>query len=325
MLRIGISLLTISLLLACEGDEGETSGEGATMGTMGTGSESGITDSETGSNSVTETTDSSTGEPGGDLRGLVNFIYYPADAAVDEPLLGVAGAYRMEAFAFDDIYALAGLQLHQPMPPATVDSLEEFAPTPFNWGFASSWITAGNGIGFGRSEGGVGLACLTMADDSYPLYLAAESDAFDPACAPDPAVWVPEADYTLALYGGALFDDEIFGGVRTPAALSPSAPDFSVFNLEVDTKAGLDLAWAAGEDSAARIIIRVWDQYGQGLVATASDDGNFTVPAANMAALSGGPGYVTIARELRHTINFSAGSVRVLTRYEVWGYVDFID
>ncbi len=325
MLRIGIPLLTISLILACEGsNEGDTSGESATTGTTGTGSESGTTDVETDSNSVTETTEGSTGEPGGDLRGLVNFIYYPADAATDEALLGVAGAYRMEEFAFDDIYALAGLQLHQPVPPATVDSLEEFAPTPFEWGFASSWIAAGNGIGLGRSEG-VGLACLTMADDSYPLYLAAESDAFDPACAPDPAVWVPEAEYTLALYGGELFDDEIVEGVRTPAVLSVSAPDLSVYNLEVDSKTGLDLAWVAGDDPAARIIIRVWDQYGQGLVATASDDGDFTVPAANLAALSGGPGYVTIARELRHTINFSAGSVRVLTRYEVWGYVDFIE
>ncbi|HFE47074.1 MAG TPA: hypothetical protein ENJ18_16575 [Nannocystis exedens] len=312
--------------MACNGEGmGEAGSESATAGTMSTGSESGPTDTETGPNSVTGTTDSSTGEPGGDLRGLINFIYYPADAAVDQALLGVAGAYRMEEFAFDDIYALAGLQLHQLMPPADLDSVEEFAPQPFEWGPPSSWIAAGNGIRFARSGGGVGLACLTLADDAYPLYLAAESDALDPACAPDPAAWLPETEYSLALYGGELFEDEILSGVRTPAALSVSAPDFSVYNLEVNTQSDLQLVWAASEDPEASIIIRVWDQYGQGLVAKARDDGEFKVPAANLAALSGGPGFVTLARELRQTSNFSAGSVRVLTRYEVWGYVDFIE
>ncbi len=326
MLRIGIPLFLIFLLMACNGENiGEAGSESATSGATSTASESGMTETETDSNSVTETTDSSTGEPGGDLRGLVNFIYYPADAAVDQALLGVAGAYRMEEFAFDDIYALAGLQLHQPMPPAVVDSVEEFAPLPFEWGPSSSWIAAGNGIRLARSGGGVGLACLTLADDAYPLYLAAESDAFDPACAPDPAAWVPETDYNLALYGGELFEDEILAGVRTPAVLSVSAPDLSVYNLVVDTTSDLKLAWVAGEDPAAQIIIRVWDQYGQGLVVKASDDGEFTVPAANLAAISGGPGFVTLARERRHTISFSAGSVRALTRYEVWGYVDFIE
>ena len=171
-----------------------------------------------------------------------------------------------------------------------------------------------------------GLACLTMADGDYPLYLAADSAALDPACAPDPDSWIPGSAYDLAIYGGELFDDALFSGlVSTPAELVVSAPDLDVFDLPVDTKAALDLTWEAGDDADARIVIRVWDQYGQGLVAAAADDGAFSIPAANLAAFSAGPGFITVARERAHTINFSAGQLRVLTRYERWGYVDLLD
>jgi len=326
MRRVGFLLLPLLISAACNGaaeeTETETTEDSATAGTgTGTVGTDG-TDTEVGSTSDVET---GTGEPGGDLRGLVNFTYYPADAAIDEPLLGVAGAYRMETFAIDDLFALAGLQLYQPPPPDTLDTLEEYAPLPFAWGAADTWVAAGNGIGLSHADG-TGLACLTMADDAYPLYLAAGSDAFDPACAPDPAVWSPETDYSLALFGGELFEDLYVGGaVQTPAAVSVSAPDLSVYNLEIERDEPLEILWTAGDDPRARIVVRVWDQYGQGVVVAAEDDGEYVIPAANLGSLSGGPGFLTITRERSQTINFEAGSVRVLTRHETWGYIDILE
>ncbi len=330
MLRIGTPLLSLLMLTACSGgSEGETESEGGEASSTASGSDSETETSATGTETGAtgeETVGEVTGEPGGDLRGLLNFTYYSADAATDEPLLGVAGAYREETFAIDDIYALIGLQLHFQAPPEALDTVVEYAPLPFVWGLSSSWIAAGNGVRFSSADAGSGLACLTMADDAYPLYLAAESDALDPECAPDPTTWAPGTTYDLTLYGGELFEDAHFAGaVTTPAALEISAPDLSVYNLEVDTKVTLDLAWAAGDAPEARIVIRLWDQYGQGLVASAADDGSFSIPAGNLAALSGGPGFLTVTRERSHTINFSAGSVDALTRYETWGYVDLLE
>jgi len=331
MLRIGIPLLSLLTLSACNGGSedntsgAETSDDSTTTGD-GSGGETGTTTAaETGTDGDETTETATTGEPG-DLRGLLNFTYYSADAASDEPLLGIAGAYRSEEFVIDDIYALIGLHLHQYAPPDELDSVEEFAPLPFAWGKANSWIAAGNGVRFSNAEVGSALACLTMADDAYPLYLGAESEAFDPECAPDPATWSPETTYDLSLYGGELFDDLfVEAAVKTPAALEISAPDLSVYNLEVDTMVALDVTWSAGADPDARIVIRLWDQYGQGLVASAADDGSFSIPAANLAAMSGGPGFLTVARERSRTIDFAAGSVHALTRYETWGYVDLLE
>ncbi len=331
MLRIGIPLLSLLMLTACNGGSEESTETQTSEDSASTDASTGDTETTAGTDGTDgtdgETTGSTaTGEPGGDLRGILNFTYYSADAASDEPLLGVAGAYRMEELPVADIYALIGLQLHHQAAPEAVDTVAEFAPSPFDWGPPASWVAAGNGVRFSNDEAGSGLACLTMADDAYPLYLAAESDALDPDCAPDPAIWSPETAYDLTLYGGELFDDLIVdAAVKTPAALEISAPDLSVYNLEVDTTVPLDLAWGAGSDPEARIVIRLWDQYGQGVVASAADDGSFSIPAANLAALSGGPGFLTVARERSRTINFSAGSVEALTRYETWGYVDLLE
>jgi hypothetical protein len=330
MRRLSPSLLTFLLLTACNGDDEGSSGSDTevTGDTEGTSAGTSDTDADTDTGSTSGGTGEGTtgGEPGGDLRGLVDFTYIPADAAVDEPLVGIAGAYRMEALAVDNLYALVGLQLHLPGAPEALDTIVEYAPLPFEWGKADTWIAAGNGIRLSAPEVSDGLACLTMADGDYPLYLAADSAALDPACAPDPASWLPGSAYDLAIYGGELFDDALFSGlVSTPAELVISAPDLDVFDLPIDTKGALDLAWEAGSDAEARVVIRVWDQYGQGLVAAAADDGAFSIPAANLAAFSAGPGFITVARERAHTINFSAGQLRVITRYERWGYVDLLD
>ena len=146
MLRIGIPLLSLLMLTACNGDaEGETdsaSGEGSsTASSTGAETEAATSGTETGTTGD-ETDGEVTGEPGGDLRGLLNFTYYSADAASDEPLLGVAGAYREEAFEIDDIYALVALQLHFQAPPEALDTVVEYAPLPFVWGLSTSWIAA---------------------------------------------------------------------------------------------------------------------------------------------------------------------------------------
>ncbi|MEZ4381792.1 MAG: hypothetical protein R3A79_10600 [Nannocystaceae bacterium] len=322
MLRLSCSLLTFLLLVACNGDDAGI-GESDTDATSGA-----TTQSSTGATEGSAATGEGTTEdiPGGDLRGLIDFTYAPADALIDEPLLGIAGAYRMEALALDNLYALVGLQLNLPAAPEALDTVVEYAPLPFDWGKADTWIAAGNGIRLSPPAGADGLACLTLADDDYPLYLAADSAALDPECAPDPAAWIPASPYDLEIYGGDLFDDALLRGVvTTPAELVVSAPALDVFDLPIDPGAALDVAWEAGDDAEARVVIRLWDQYGQGVVAAAADDGAFSIPAANLAALSAGPGFLTVARERAHTINFSAGQLRVITRYERWGYVDILD
>lgn len=338
MVRARLAPLTALLLLtpACKGDDAAT--ETAASATDGSDTEGSDTDATTGdggttsptttgeSASASESGDSETGPTGEGLRGLLNFTYYAADAVDDAPILGMAGAYRADALTTDDLFALQEFQLYFPRPPAGADAIEEHAPLPFEWGKADTWTAAGNGIKLAHPEAGDALACLFLADGDFPIYIASEGEALDPACAPDPARWLADATYRLVLYGGDAFVDRIIDGeVKTPAALTISAPDLSVFNLEVDTKVDLALAWTAGDDPAARIVIRLWDQYGQMTAATANDDGAFTIPAAKMAALSGGPGFLTIARERPLDIPFEGGTIRVIPRHETWGYIDLIE
>lgn len=326
--------LTALLLLtpACKGDDGATSegstdaGETEGSDTEGSGTASTSGAGSTDGSSASGGSESETGPSGEGLRGLLNFTYYAPDAVDDAPLLGMAGAYREEALATDDLFALQEFQLHFPPAPAAADAIEEHAPLPFAWGKADTWTTAGNGIKLAHPEAGDALACLFLADGDFPIYIASEGEALAPECAPDPGRWRADATYRLVLYGGEAFDDRIIDGeVKTPAELSVTAPDLAVYNLEVDTKVDLALAWAAGDDAAARIVVRLWDQYGQLTTATATDDGAFTIPAANMAALSGGPGFLTVARERPRDVPFEGGTIRVIPRHEIWGYIDLIE
>ena len=313
--------LLFLLLSACAGESGDA-GESEASGATSTGGSGTDTDATA---TGMETSTSGTGEPVGELRGVVDFTLYPPDAANDAPLLGIAGGYRMEPLGSESLFALVGLQLTLPPPPAAIDTIEEHAPLPFTWGKADTWLSAGNAIKLAHADAGEALACLYLADDAFPLYLGAASPSLAPECEPKPEVWQPSSEYRLVLYGGELFEDRIIDGkVATPAALSVSAPDLSVYDLPLDTALDLALAWEAGDDPDARIVIRVWDLYGQQTVALAADDGAFTIPAANLAAMSAGPGFLSVARERVHEVTFVAGSVEVITRYEIWGYVDLL-
>ncbi|MEZ4450804.1 MAG: hypothetical protein R3B09_15090 [Nannocystaceae bacterium] len=327
-------LALLILVSACKGDDGaagtETETEGSeSTGEGTTGAESTTADATSGSGGSTSetdgTSDGTTGATGEGLRGILNFTFYAPDAIDDAPVLGMAGAYRADALLTDDLYALQEYQLYFPKPPA-IDAIEEHAAVPFEWGKADAWTMAGNGIKLAHPEAGDALACLYLADGDYPIYIASAGGSLAPECAPEPDRWRAGAVYRMVLYGGDAFTDRIIDGeVKTPPALEVSAPDLSIYNLEVDTKADLALAWVAEDDADARILIRVWDQYGQMTSATATDDGAFTIPAANLAALSGGPGFLTIARERPREIPFEGGTIRVLPRYELWGYIDLIE
>ncbi|HRI07468.1 MAG TPA: hypothetical protein PKW35_06610 [Nannocystaceae bacterium] len=322
--RLGrpLSIALTLTLAACRGDDegsgdaSEASGDASTSGSTGT----------TGADTSASASATGTTDPTGEgVRAHLDFTFIAPDAIDPDPVLGLAGAYHQTGLATDDIFALQGLQLELPPPPAAVDTVEEHAPTPFEWGDAAAWVSAGTAIKLVHAEAGEVLACRYQADDAYPLYLASAAAGFPAECAPDPARWQPDAEYRLVLYGGDAFADRVIDGrVTTPPALTVSAPDLAIYDLSVDTKADLAFTWEASEGEG-RIIIQIWDHYDQLVSVHAADDGAFTVPAANLAALSAGPGFITVARERPLEIPFEGGTVRVVTRYQVWGYIDLVE
>ncbi len=257
--------------------------------------------------------------------GLLTFTYYEPDALDPNPALGLAGGLRTGGVnGLVDFFAVYALQLTFPSPPADPDTVEENEiPVPFDWGAPADWVAAGNAM---KLEAGdlSALACLLRVDDDYPVYAAEKSDLLDPACAPDPAAFAPQTTYDLLVYGGDAFDDVRFDGVVvTPEHIEVAAPDLSVFDLPLDKTQDLSVTWTAG--AGDRVVIRVWDQYGRMVTAHATDDGSFAIPAQNLAALADGPGYLTVAREMAATVTLPIGPLDVVTRTEIWGYVDLFE
>ena len=303
-------------LAACRGDDAGDAGETTAAST------------DTGGTATAADTDTDTEGPVGEgLRAHLDFTLLAPDALDPAPLLGMAGAYHRVGLATDDVYALQALQLSLPRPPAAPDTIEEHPPTPYPWGLAADWVSAGTAIKLVHPDVGDALACRRLADDAYPVYLAEAAAGAPPECAPDPARWLPDADYQLVLYGGDAFEDRVITGrVSTPPALVVTAPDLLVYDLAVDTAADLAFTWEPGDpDAGDRIVIQIWDQYDQLVSVHAADDGAFTVPAARLAALSGGLGFVTVARERVRDVPFVGGAVRVITRYQAWGYIDLVE
>lgn len=318
--------LTSALLLAAAcGDDG--SGDAAsTADTEAATSESVAT--ETASTEPTTSTGASTNETLPDTGevgpnfGLLTFTFYPADASGSPEQLGMAGAWRTTPFTTDDFFAARALALFFPLAPATADALELHDPQAYEWGKASTWLALGNGVRL-RHPDGDALACLQVLDETYPVYLSDDAAFFDPACAPDPKRWQPGASYDLVVYGGADYDDAQAGGaVQTPSALTVTAPDPGLFDFPLEQAKDLELKWTADGGADDRVVIRVWDQFGKQLAVTATDDGSYTLPAAELAKLSVGPATITIAREHINTIDLQAGSLRVVARHEIWLYPD---
>ncbi len=322
--RAAFSTALLLLVVSACGDDGaggdtdDTATEAATSETAAT---------ETASSGPTTTATSTndtlpdTGEVGPNL-GLLTFTFYRADASGSPEQLGMAGAWRTTPFTTDDFFAARALALFFPLAPAAADAPQLHDPATYEWGKADTWLTLGNGLRL-RHPDGDALACLQVLDEVYPVYLSDDAAFFDPACAPDPKRWLPGASYDLIVYGGADYDDAQAGGaVMTPTALTLTAPDASLFDFPLEQAKDLALQWTADGGPDDRIVIRVWDQFGKQLAVNATDDGSYTVPAAELGKLSVGPLTITIAREHLSTIDLIAGSLRVVARHELWLYPD---
>lgn len=294
-------------------------------GLPGSGDEVG-TDSDGATDSATAgATSSDTGLAVGDAHGVLNFTFYPATASGFPPQLGMAGAWRSEPFTTEDFFAVQAWGMHLPPPPVAADTVENHGiPVPYEWGKADTWVLGGNALKL-RHGGDEALACLLLVDDTFPVYLSDDADFFDPACAPDPARWIAGATYDLIAFGGEGGGDVILhAAVTAPSALTVSAPDVATSLAPLDRGRDLALAWEASGEAGDRVIIRVIDIYGQVLVAHATDDGAFTIPAAEIGKLAAGPATLTIARERVFDLGLPEGDLRVVVRHEVWADPDLI-
>lgn len=250
--------------------------------------------------------------------GLLTFTLYPADASGSPAQLGMAGAWRTAEFTTDDFFAVRALGSFFPRAPDGDDALEHTGPGVYEWGLGTTWLGLGNGLRLGDA-----VACLQVYKQFYPLYLGDDADNLDPACAPDPAAWQPAADYDLTVYGGDEFPDTtIPAAVRTPAALTVTAPDVTAFNFAVDTTQDLTVAWTADGEPGDRVVIRMWDQFGEMFTVTAADDGSYTIGKAALAELSVGSATLTVTREHISEFGLAPGTLRVVARHEVWAYPD---
>ena len=323
--RQALSTLAALLLpLAACSEPGDNNADASS-----TGAAAGTADAESTATTAPTTTASSSGDTSPDDTGevgpnfgLLTFTFYPADASGSPEQLGMAGAWRTEPFTTDDFFATRALGLFFPLAPDAADALAVHDPQQYAWGKADTWLTLGNGLRLGHPDGDA-LACLQVLDELYPVYLSDDADFFDPACAPEPARWRPGASYDLVAYGGADFDDQqASGAVRTPSALTLTAPDAGAFDFPLEKAKDLALKWEADGADDDRVVIRVWDQFARQLAIHAADDGSYTLPGAELDKLSVGPATITIARERLSTIGLAAGSLRVVARHEIWLYPD---
>lgn len=275
----------------------------------------------------------------GDLRGILTFTLYPADAQTGQDILGMAGAWRHAddgVDGLDDFFALYALETNFPGPPTEVDTLEHNdIPAGFQWGAPGDWLLAGNGMKLVRDETEA-LACLLYLGDpptlelpdgtqvsNYPVYASTYSELQPAGCAPDPSTWLPDASYDIVLYGGDVFDtNALVDQVHTPPAFDVTAPDIAEFQLPVDRASDLEITWTGQGNPDNRIVIRVWDVFGRMFTIHAADDGSYTIPADDLGRLDVGPATLTVARENVEDVPFTDGTVRVVSRYEHWGYLD---
>ncbi len=314
------AIASLVVPLGCSGDDGQASGTG-TGGPTGTDTGTAVGSSDTGTASGGNTTGGSD-----EVGGLLTFTYYLPDASDPEPALGFAAGLRAGGIVgIADFYAVYALQRTFPAPPEDPDTVVDDAiPVPFDWGSPDDWVAAGNGIKLSAGDTEA-LACLLQVDGEYPVYAAEASDLLDPSCAPDPSAFLPETTYALVVYGGGAFEDvRLDGIVSTPPLIEVTEPDLSTYNRPLDLSQDLAVAWTAG-DGTDRIVIRVFDQFGRTITAHAADDGAFTIPAADLASLSVGPGFVTVARERTARAPLPVGTLDVVTRTELWGYVDLFE
>lgn len=310
--------LALLLLAAC-GDNGDGSGTGGDTDSTAAASD---TDAPTSSDPSDGGSDDTGGGEVGPNFGLLTFTFYPADASLAPAQLGMAGAWRTEPFTTDDFYAVRSLAIFFPPPPAEPDALEVHDLSAYDWGKADAWVTLGNGLRLHSADADA-LACLQVIEESYPVYLSDDAAFFDPACAPDPAMWQPATAYDLTAYGGDAFADQTrTAAISTPGELTVTAPAIDEFDFPLDKARDLPVTWTPDDDNDDRIVVRAWDQFGRQLVVHTADDGSYTIPGAELSKLAAGPATLTVARERSGDLGLAAGTLHIIARTEVWAYPD---
>lgn len=341
-------MMPLALLLACA-DSPEDSDPMVGDSDSGFTGSSGGTSSANGSDPTQATSVDTSGgsDPGydtlgeGDLRGTLSFTFFAADAANPDPLLGMAGAWRTaddDLEGVEDFFGVFGLGTQWPAPPTEIDALaQNDVPGTFEWGGPTQWLLGGNGMKLRRGDAEA-TACLLFYGGSaevefppssgtmvpnYPLYAATTSANQPDGCAPDPSTWEPDAEYDIVLYGGDLFEtNSLAGQVHTPDALEVTSPDLVTFGTQVAIDQDLDVAWTGEGGEDTRLVIRVFDMFGRMFTVNAADDGSYTIPANELAALTAGPATIIVSRERPEEVLFTDGTVRVLSRYAQWGYIE---
>ncbi len=263
----------------------------------------------------------------GELRGILTFTLYPADSLSGVDEVGIAGAWRTsdeDVEAVDDFYAAFALGTAFPLPPALDELQQNDIPAGFVWGDVDGWVEAGTAFKLSHpAEQVEALACLErvgMVFDIYPVY-ASSGDT----CPVLATQFVPGKDYDVVFYGGEMFEDVAYhGAVETPASFEVNAPPFDEYNAPVMQGSALDVEWEGEDPRGYRLVIRVWDDLGRMFTINAEDDGEYTIPADALAVLAPGPITITVAREHIERIPIPAGGVKVVTRYERWGYFDLV-
>jgi hypothetical protein len=277
-----------------------------------------------------------TGEPwggteyAGEIHGVLTVTFTPAHPLVDHDVVGLAGGYRSAEVGWadtEDLYSPIAYQLAFPTPPEQADTLVSAAPVPaFDWGDDEDWLAAGNGMKLRQGAGGPELlACLVGAGNTgqYPVYRSTAAMGVAAECNAPASAWSSATAYDVVLYGGELFEDNVLSTrVTTPPELVVTAPDFTAFDAPLPADEDLTLAWEAGDDPEARIVIRVVDADTNVITVHAADDGEFTIPAAELGALTLGPLDLLVARERTDRVQFTAGGLTVLGRFERWGFFD---
>lgn len=297
--------------------------------------EPGTVDGSAGRTTSTSDPDES-GEPWagtafvGDIRGVLTVTFTSAHALLDHDVVGLAGGYRSAEVGWDgteDLYSPIAYQLAFPAAPEQADTLLPAEPVPaFDWGNDEDWLVAGNGLKLRQGAGGPELlACLLAAGTTgqYSVYRSSAAMGVPAECNPPATAWSSATLYDVVAYGGELFEDNVLPErVTTPPALVVTAPDLDAFDAPLASDQDLTVAWDAGSDPEARIIIRVIDADTNVITVHAADDGEYTIPAAELGALTLGPLDLLVTRERTDRVQLTAGGLTVLSRHERWGFFD---
>ena len=338
--RLALLVVPSLALAACPGDEPSADTEPMASGFApeeSAGQESPSTTTTADDTTPTPTTaEPTTSEPWdgtafvGEIVGVLTVTFTPANAHVDHDVVGLAGGYRSAEVGWDgtlDLYSPFAYLLAFPTPPDDLDTLVPAVPVPvFDWGDDEDWLVAGNGMKLRAGEGGSELlACLLAAGNQgqYPVYRSSAAMGVPAECNPPATAWSSATVYDVVLYGGELFEDNVLlERVTTPPELVITGPDLGGFETPLPADEDLVVAWEAGDDPEARIVIRVVDADTNVITVSAADDGEFTIPAAELGALTLGPLDLLVARERTDRVQLTAGGLTVLTRFERWGFFE---